>query len=74
MSGVAVVTGAASGIGRAVAVRMAHDGFEVAMMDLDAAGLADTRTRIQHIGGEAHQFAMDLCDPLRSVRSPGKSR
>jgi NAD(P)-dependent dehydrogenase (short-subunit alcohol dehydrogenase family) len=64
MSAVAVVTGAASGIGRATAVRMARDGFEVAMMDLDAAGLTETRTRIEGIGGKAHHFAVDLCDPL----------
>jgi NAD(P)-dependent dehydrogenase (short-subunit alcohol dehydrogenase family) len=64
VSAVAVVTGAASGIGRATAVRLAHDGYEVAMMDLDAAGLTVTRAQIQSIGGKAHQFAMDLRDPL----------
>src|SRR5258706_80422 len=60
----AVVSGAASGIGRATAVWMARDGYEVAMMDLDAAGLTETRAQIESIGGKAHQFAMDLCDPL----------
>ena len=64
MSSVAVVTGAASGIGRATALRLAHDGYEVAMMDLDAAGLAETRTQIQEAGGRAHQFPVDLRDPL----------
>jgi NAD(P)-dependent dehydrogenase (short-subunit alcohol dehydrogenase family) len=64
VSAVAVVTGAASGIGRATAVRMAYDGYEVAMMDLDAAGLTVTQAQIQSIGGKAHQFAMDLRDPL----------
>jgi NAD(P)-dependent dehydrogenase (short-subunit alcohol dehydrogenase family) len=64
VSAVAVVTGAASGIGRATAVRMAYDGYEVAMMDLDAAGLAATAAQIEGIGGKAHQFAMDLRDPL----------
>jgi len=64
MSSVAVVTGAASGICRATALRLAHDGYEVAMIDLDAAGLAETRTQIQEAGGRAHQFPVDLCDPL----------
>ena len=64
MSAVAVVTGAASGIGRATAVRMARDGIEVAMMDLDAAGLSETRAQIRRIGGKAHQFTVDLSDPL----------
>jgi NAD(P)-dependent dehydrogenase (short-subunit alcohol dehydrogenase family) len=64
MSAVAVVTGAASGIGRATAVRMARDGYEVAMMDLDAVGLTETRAQIQTIGGTAHRFTVDLSDPL----------
>jgi NAD(P)-dependent dehydrogenase (short-subunit alcohol dehydrogenase family) len=64
VSAVAVVTGAASGIGRATAVWMARDGYEVAMMDLDAAGLSETRAQIQRVGGKAHDFTVDLCDPL----------
>lgn len=64
MSAVAVVTGAASGIGRATAVRLAGEGYDVAMMDLDDAGLARTQTRIQEAGGRAHRFTVDLCDPL----------
>jgi NAD(P)-dependent dehydrogenase (short-subunit alcohol dehydrogenase family) len=43
---------------------MARDGIEVAMTDLDAAGLSETRAQIQRIGGKAHQFTVDLCDPL----------
>jgi NAD(P)-dependent dehydrogenase (short-subunit alcohol dehydrogenase family) len=64
MSSVAVVTGAASGIGRATALRLAQDGYEVAMMDLDTAGLAETCAQIQQADGRAHQFPVDLRDPL----------
>jgi NAD(P)-dependent dehydrogenase (short-subunit alcohol dehydrogenase family) len=63
-SNVAVVTGAASGIGRATALRLARDGYEIAMMDLNAAGLAETRAQIQQAGGRAHVFPVDVCDPL----------
>src|ERR1700722_9550194 len=63
-SNVAVVTGAASGIGRATALRLARDGYEIAMMDFAPAGLHHTRTRIEQAGGRAHAFPVDVCDPL----------
>jgi NAD(P)-dependent dehydrogenase (short-subunit alcohol dehydrogenase family) len=43
---------------------MAADGYEVAMMDLDAAGLTETRAQIHRIGGKAYRYETDLCDPL----------
>lgn len=64
MSNVAVVTGAASGIGRATALRFARDGYQIAMIDLDAHGLAETRTQVQRAGGQALAFTVDLRDPL----------
>lgn len=64
MSTVAVVTGAASGIGRAVAERLAGDGYDVAMMDLDGAGLDETGNRIRQAGGKAYAFPVNLIEPL----------
>ncbi len=66
---VAVVTGAASGIGRATAVRLACDGYQVAMMDLDVAGLAETHALIRAAGGKAHEWASVAVDSLRPVTS-----
>jgi NADP-dependent 3-hydroxy acid dehydrogenase YdfG len=40
---VVVITGAASGIGRALAVAMAAEGAKLALVDQDVAGLAETR-------------------------------
>jgi NAD(P)-dependent dehydrogenase (short-subunit alcohol dehydrogenase family) len=64
VSATAVVTGAASGIGRATAVHLARDGYEVALMDLDAAGLDEVRDRIGAAGGKAHSCPVDVTDPL----------
>ena len=44
---VAVVTGAAQGIGRAIALRMAADGFDVAINDLD-----NQRKQLECLAGE----------------------
>jgi 2-hydroxycyclohexanecarboxyl-CoA dehydrogenase len=55
----ALVTGAASGIGRAVAVSLAGAGATVAAVDRDADGLADT---VATIGGQATAHRVDLAD------------
>ena len=64
MNRIAVVTGAASGIGRAIARHLAGEDYEIAMMDLNEPGLDAVRAQIEEKGGAAHAFAVDLCDPL----------
>lgn len=49
---VAVVTGAASGIGRQAAIVLAQAGAQIVLADVDAAGLAETEARIASFGGE----------------------
>ncbi|MEW5737124.1 MAG: SDR family oxidoreductase [Thermodesulfobacteriota bacterium] len=57
---VAVVTGAASGIGRALAVELARRGCDLAISDLDDAGLEETRERIEKLGRAAMTGRLDV--------------
>ncbi|BBZ44009.1 SDR family NAD(P)-dependent oxidoreductase [Mycobacterium parmense] len=59
---VALVTGATSGIGRAVALNLARDGFEVIVHGRDAERGAATVDEIAANGGRARFVAADLAD------------
>ncbi len=59
---VAVVTGAASGIGRATALRLAAAGAAVLAADLDAAGAAATAAACVSAGGQAQATGGDIRD------------
>ncbi|MGL5853536.1 MAG: SDR family NAD(P)-dependent oxidoreductase, partial [Phycicoccus sp.] len=50
---VAVVTGAARGIGAATAERLARDGMPVGVLDLDEAACEEVAARIREAGGRA---------------------
>ncbi len=59
---VAVVTGAAGGMGRAIAVAFAAEGAKVAVSDIAAEGGNETVELIAGAGGEARFFATDVAD------------
>lgn len=54
----AVITGGASGLGRAVAARIVAEGGQVSLWDLDADGLKDAADEV----GAAHTVALDVSD------------
>lgn len=59
-SNVAIVTGAASGIGRAVALAFARAGARVVVSDLQVAGGQETVSLIQSVGGDALFVSADV--------------
>jgi 3-oxoacyl-[acyl-carrier protein] reductase len=59
---VAIVTGAARGIGEATARKLAADGLAVAVVDLDEAACATTVTEIHDAGGTALAIGADVAD------------
>ena len=59
---VAVVTGAGSGIGRAIAKRLAEDTARVAIWDLNLEGAQETAQMIKDAGGTAIAIKVDCAD------------
>ena len=60
---VAIVTGAAAGIGRVTALRLAEEGARVLVADLNEAGAAECVAQIQAAGGTAEAEQIDVSQP-----------
>lgn len=59
---VAIVTGAARGIGAAIARRLVRDGFAVALLDIDESACGGTVEEIQRAGGVCMSVGADVAD------------
>jgi acetoin reductase-like protein len=57
---VAVVTGAAQGIGRAIACRLATDGFSLAISDINEGALQEVKQELENLGAQALAIQADL--------------
>lgn len=67
---VAVVTGAASGIGQAIAFALARAGCALALVDKQLAGLEATAAGVQAIGGAATLHQVDVADAAQMEALP----
>ncbi len=59
----AIVTGAASGLGRAVSIRLASEGATVRGLDLNGDGLNETAALVEEAGGTMTGQTIDVSDP-----------
>ena len=64
----ALVTGAASGIGRATALAFAQRGADLVICDVDEAGLADAAAEIRALGRDAFAERVDVADAAQMAQ------
>jgi NAD(P)-dependent dehydrogenase (short-subunit alcohol dehydrogenase family) len=68
----AVVTGAGSGIGRAVSLLLAREGCRVAVADINRAGLEETKQQIEALGRPVSAHVVDVSDKARMQELVGE--
>lgn len=66
---IALVTGAAAGLGRAIALRLSEEGASVVLADLDSVGLAETERQIRATGRPVMTFVADVTEeaPVKTL-------
>jgi meso-butanediol dehydrogenase / (S,S)-butanediol dehydrogenase / diacetyl reductase len=64
---VALVTGGARGIGRAIALRYAREGATLALVDIEEAATRAAAEELRALGATAEPFAADVADPQKSA-------
>jgi 3-oxoacyl-[acyl-carrier protein] reductase len=57
---VAVVTGAARGIGQSIALRLAEEGADLALCDVQADWVAETKEKVEALGRRAETYGVDV--------------
>lgn len=55
-----ILTGASSGIGRGIAIRLGSEGATIAIHDVDVAGAEETVKMVEEVGGKAKVFKVDV--------------
>ena len=66
---IALVTGAAAGLGRAIALRLSDEGAALVLADINAPGLAETERLIKAKGGTVTAIAVDVTEeaPVKAL-------
>ncbi len=59
----AIITGAASGLGRALALRLARDGWHIAICDINDTASEETLRLVRQAGGSGQTEHLDVTDP-----------
>ncbi len=71
---VAVITGAGSGMGRSMALRLAEDTAKIAIWDINGEGAEETAKMVRDAGGTAIAIAADCSDPAAIKAAAAQTR